>query len=102
MGAAARQRGDRLIRQQCAAEDRSPAMALLADLAAIVPHPQAQAPWGPCDIVEGHGGWWLTCPLTGFGFWYKTLRQCFIEWRITPTGYADGVYHVAPVPKEIR
>lgn len=56
---------------------------MMADLNAVPRDSSAAVPFGPIRFAFGHGGWWAVCPVTGFGFWYPTLRQAVAAWRVT-------------------
>ena len=54
----------------------------LADLNALPKKEGAQAPFGDIVFVQSRGGWVAECPVTGFGFWYKTLRLAVASWVV--------------------
>lgn len=55
---------------------------LLGDLNAMPKDPGAATPFGDIVFVQGHGGWWAECPVTGFGYWYATLRGAVRAWSV--------------------
>lgn len=61
---------------------------LVADLNAQKKNEGARAPFMDAVLKQGHGGWWMECPITGYGFWYKTIRAAVRAWRVTV--YWDG------------
>ena len=75
MGVAAYNRGSKVAARACADTDRHAAFVTMDDLNALSKAPGAPRPFGPILLVAGHGGWWATCPTTGFGFWHRTLRD---------------------------
>jgi hypothetical protein len=68
-------------RQAEAATSSSDAQ-LIRDLNAIPKDPGAETPFGDILFVQGHGGWWAECPVTGFGYWYATLRRAVRAWNV--------------------
>lgn len=83
MGIAAYNRGSAAISRMID-QERGPAeFVLMQDLNSIPKLPDAPRPFGPIHFVPGHGGWWATCPVTGFGYWHRTLRQAVASLRIT-------------------
>lgn len=42
----------------------------------------AGTPFDDILFVQSHGGWFAECPTTGYGYWYKTLRQAVRAWRV--------------------
>ena len=86
MGVAAYNRGNALIARQLEPSETDRLRAMLDDINATPKQAGARAPWGPVDLVPGHGGWWAECPTTGRGYWYQTLRAAVAEWRIAVVG----------------
>jgi hypothetical protein len=99
MGVASYARGNAVISRQCAERDRNPAYLMMDELNALAKYPGSSAPFGPVNLVQGNGGWWAECPVTGFGYWYKTLREAVRNWRIIVTGYDEttGVWTAVPM-----
>ena len=89
MGAAAEHRGNALISRQCAERDRPVEFDLMDELNALTKTEGAGLPFGPLRFTHGHGGWWAECPVTGFGYWYPTLRLAVRSWRVIVCHY-DG------------
>jgi hypothetical protein len=54
----------------------------LCDLNAAPKDPRAATPFGDIVFVRSHGGWFAECPITGFGYWYATLRQAVAAWKV--------------------
>jgi hypothetical protein len=54
----------------------------LRDLNALPKLPDAAKPFGEVLFVHSHGGWFAECPTTGYGFWYRTLREAVRSWRV--------------------
>ncbi len=82
MGIASYRRGSAVISRQIASEARSAEFEVIDRLNATVRKPGAQAPWGDVHIHQGHGGWWASCPVTGYGFHYACLRSLMAAWLI--------------------
>lgn len=87
MGVAAYNRGSALIRKQTDDEQRDPVFILIEDLNNAPKLDGAQRPFQSVQFTRGNGGWWIECPVTGFGFWYKTLRKAVRSWLVTITAY---------------
>jgi len=54
----------------------------LRDLNALPKRTNAQRPFGDIHFVSSHGGWFAECPTTGFGYFYRTLREAVTAWRV--------------------
>lgn len=98
MGSAAYRRGSEAIRHQLAAEGRPQAFAFMDALNALPKYADAGRPCGAVELVWDRGVWWITCPRTGFGYWYPTLREAIRRWDITVTGYEQGRWQAVPTP----
>jgi hypothetical protein len=96
MGAAAYNRGSALISSQIDQAARAGEFVLMEDLNAVPKHPNAAKPFGPIHFVSSHGGWFAECPVTGFGFFYDSLREAVGAWRVTITGYENGMWKAVP------
>lgn len=100
MGVAAYNRGSALISRQLSEDPRVSAMRSLVDsLNAVAKREGAQRPWGPARLERGHGGWWLACPKTGFGYWYRTLRAAMREWNIYVAEVDGRGFTCLPMPE---
>jgi hypothetical protein len=66
------------------ADDKCPSAnaIFLADLNALPKTDNAGRPFGDIVFVQSHGGWFAECPTTGYGFWYRTLREAVRSWRV--------------------
>lgn len=82
MGAAAENRYVNFAGRQ--AEARIPGLneAFVSDLNDIPKLSGASIPFGDIHFVASHGGWFAECPKTGFGYWYRTLREAVASWRV--------------------
>lgn len=97
MGAAAYNRGSALLSHQIDAQARPVEFSIMDALNALTKRERALAPWGPIHFIAGHGGWWATCPVSGYGFLYDTLRDAVRAWRVTITGYDNGIWIAEPI-----
>jgi hypothetical protein len=61
---------------------------VVRDLNELEKDPGAVRPFGDIVFVPGNKGWWAQCPVTGFGFWYPTLREAVRSWRVAV--FIDG------------
>lgn len=52
------------------------------ELNALPKFDEARTPWGDVHFEAGHGGWWAVCPVTGFGYWYPSLRTAVRSLRV--------------------
>ena len=102
MSIRAYRRGNEAISRALAPTQGERELAHLRGLDATPRHPKAPVPWGPIHFVAGHGGWWASCPTTGKGYWYKTLRRAIAEWRVSLTEvrmiHGEVVYVAVPNP----
>ena len=89
MGVAAYNRGSMLIRRQINDAARPVQFAMMDELNSLPKLPGAQTPFAPVRFVAGHGGWWIECPTTGRGFWYRSLRRAVQSWNVAITGWSD-------------
>lgn len=55
---------------------------LLDDLNAIPKKEGAMAPFGDILFLKHRENWVAECPVSGFGFFYKTLRDAVSSWRV--------------------
>ena len=96
MGVAAYNRGSALISRQISNNRRPVEFEMMDELNALPKYEDAGLPFGPVRLESSHGGWWIVCPDTGFGFWYKTLREAVRRWRITIIGYDGSGWYAVP------
>jgi len=96
MGIAAYNRGSAAISRQISAEARDPIYVMMDELNALPKAHKAPKPFGPVQFVSGHGGWWAECPITGFGYWFKTLRKAVRAFRVELRNYDNGVWLGVP------
>lgn len=96
MGVAAYNRGTEAIRRSISSGGRAAEFQMMDRLNAMPRQAGANTPFGPINFVSGHAGWWAECPITGFGYWYKTLIQAVSAWRVDVVGYRDGTWIAAP------
>lgn len=83
MGAAAENRYRTVVRRQADAAAPSLNDLFIADLNALPKLSGAPAPFGDIVFVNSHGGWWAECPITGFGYFYKSLREAVSSFLVT-------------------
>ncbi len=96
MGVAAWNRGSALVARQIHAEQRPVEFVMMEDLDNLPKFDYARRPFGDIVFVAGHGGWWAECPVTGKGYWYRTLREAVRSWRVAITGFRDGAWYAVP------
>lgn len=82
MGIAAYNRGSVLISRQLDAEKPSPEAMVLDRLNSLPKLENAIAPFGDIHFVAGNEGWWAECPITEFGFHYRTLDEAVQRWKV--------------------
>lgn len=92
MGVAAYNRGSNLIAQHADDDKRPVEFEIMDQLNGLAKYPDAGRPFGPIHFVKGNCGFWAMCPVTGFGFWYRTLREAVCRWRVQITGYDNGAW----------
>jgi hypothetical protein len=92
MGVASYNRGTARLIAQIDASARLPEFQMMDDLNAMPKDAGANKPFGPIHFIAGHGGFWAACPVTGFGYWYRTLRQAVRAWRVTIVAYSNNAW----------
>jgi hypothetical protein len=96
MGIAAYNRGSKAISDRIDAETRSAEFDVMDILNDLPKYPDAGKSFGPVQFVAGNNGWWIECPVTGFGFWYSTLHEAVRRWRVTINGFNCGIWQAVP------
>lgn len=54
----------------------------LNDLNALPKKEGAMPPFSDILFVQSHNSWVAECPISGFGFFYNTLRDAVTSWRV--------------------
>lgn len=96
MGVAAYNRSSAVVRQMINDQQRPVEFRLMDELNAIPKYEDAGVPFGPIRFVHSHGGWWAECPVTGFGYWYRTLREAMRRWHVVIHTYEHGAWLAEP------
>ena len=96
MGAAAYQRGNKRISADIDAQQRASEFVLMDDLNALPKHEGASKPFGPIHFIGSHGGWFAECPVSGFGYFYASLREAVRSWQVSITECRHGVFIGVP------
>ena len=99
MGVAAYNRGSAAISRQIADEARPVEFQIMDELNALPKYDDAGTPFGDIRFVPGHGGVWAECPTTGYGFWYRTLREAMRRWRVEIYACDHGIFTARPLPR---
>ena len=97
MGIAAYNRGTQLLARKIDAEARPAEFAMMDDLNALPKLPGSATPFDAIHFTPGHGGWWAECPTTGFGYWYRTLRQAVRSWNVSVHAHTGETWIAAPL-----
>lgn len=92
MGNAAYNRGSEAIRREIDAEARPIEFEIIERLNALPKYADAGKPLGPVQFVSGNKGFWIECPQTGFGFWYRTLPEAIRRWKVEIVAFDCGVW----------
>ena len=82
MGAAAEQRYVSFAGRQAESALPNHNETFVRDINKLPKREGAQTPFGDVHFVPGHGGWWAECPKTGFGYWFKSLRDAVRAFQI--------------------
>jgi hypothetical protein len=82
MGAAAEHRYQALAARQATAHLPTHNELFVRDLNAMPKATNAVKPFGEVVFVQSRGGWFAECPTTGYGFYYRTLREAVRNWRV--------------------
>lgn len=106
MGAAVRQRGDKLIRQLLQDEARPVEFVLMDRLNSIPKNLDAGTPLSNTKVFLGKVGgrdFWLIEDQKGFGFWYLELSELMKRWHIQLISYdaITGVYEAMSVDHQV-
>lgn len=101
MGAAAYNRGSKLIRQQITAEQHPVEFEIIQRLNAIPKVAEAPTPFGPIDFVfhtDAYGRTYVIaeCPVTGFGFWFRSLKDAITAYNVEIVGITGTSYNAVP------
>jgi hypothetical protein len=100
MGIAAYNRGSRALSVRLDREATPNEIILMRDLNSEPRNDSALTPFGEIVFVPSHGGWWAMCPVTGFGFWFTTLRSAVRGFRVTIVGvrfsHGDSEFRAIP------
>ncbi len=92
MGIAAYNRGSLAISRQIDTEARPVEFEMMERLNALPKYRDAGKPFGPIQFVFANGGFWAQCPITGYGFWYRTLTEAVQRWRVQIVAFENGVW----------
>ena len=97
MGIAAYNRGSAALRREIDADQRPVEFEIMERLNALPKYADAGKPFGPIQFASDsvRGGFWATCPVTGFGFWYRTLPEAVRRWRVQIVAFDCGVWRAA-------
>lgn len=99
MGIAAYNRGSKVIRDDIAKNDRHSDLQLIDYLNGLQKYEDAGKPFGPVEIQEGRGGFWVYCPISGYGYLYKTIHELMRRWRIRITALDEikRIWYCEPI-----
>ena len=93
MGVAAYNRGSNAISQQISAESRPVEFEMMDNLNALPKYEDAGTPLAPIHFVYDPRGFWSAeCPITGYGFWYKSLYEAVRRWNVNIIGWDNGIW----------
>jgi hypothetical protein len=92
MGITAYNRGSAALSREIDADQRPVEFEIMDRLNALPKYPDAAKVFGPIQFVvdSQRGGFWAECPVTGFGFWYRTLSEAVRRWRVTIVAFDHG------------
>lgn len=93
MGIAAYNRGSRALIASLDAAMSSPIVQLAGDLNVMRCAPGACVPFDTDEVLtlsRGHGGWWLSCNITGFGYWDKTPWKLMRRFAVRIVGINEA------------
>lgn len=75
------------------AEARPVEFEIMERLNALPKYADAGKPFGAIQFLYDPRGFWVAeCPITGYGFFYATLHEAVKRWRVTITGFVNGVW----------
>lgn len=72
---------------------------IMDNLNAMTKDAGALAPFGPVVFSFERGLCWASCPVSGFGYHYRSLREAVRAWRVVVTGcdVSTGEYLAIPL-----
>jgi len=88
MGAASENRYAAFAARQATCNNPTLTELFVRDLNLVPKDKRAMVPFGDILFVASHGGWFAECPVTGYGFWYKTVREAVSAWHVAV--FLDG------------
>jgi len=93
MGIAAYNRGSAAITTQINMQARPVEFEIIDRLNALPKFTDAGKPLGPIQFVYDPRGFWVAeCPVTGYGFFYRTLGEAVRRWRVTIIAFDRGIW----------
>jgi hypothetical protein len=102
MGAAAYNRGSKLIAEHLAANDRKAEFEFMEQLNNLQKYEDAGTPFASINFTPYRDGWWAECPVTGYGHWYKTLREAVRRWNVEINGYDGKTWYAKPIQANVH
>ena len=96
MGIAAYNRGSKALSERITMEQRDQMFVFMEDLNAIPKHDDCGRPFKDVEIVQSRGVWWIECSSSGYGFYYKNLRELMRRWDVTIHSFIDGKFLASP------
>ncbi len=97
MGIAAYNRGSAALSREIDADQRPVEFEIMDRLNALPKYADAGKPFGPIQFVHDsvRQGFWAECPVTGFGFCYRTLSEAIRRWRVQIVAFDRGIWRAA-------
>lgn len=98
MGIAAYNRGSASIARAFAESypKRPVEFEIMDHLNALPKYADGGRPFSTIRFESGNAGVWAVCPVSGFGFWYKTLHEAVRRWKVDIVGFDCGVWIAEP------
>ena len=96
MGIAAYNRGSSALSNSLDREARVE-FEIMDNLNALVKFPDAGTPFGPIWFSAGNGGVWAECPVSGKGFWYRTIHEAVRRWNVQIVGFEYNHWIAQPI-----
>ena len=97
MGVAAYNRGTTALSRMIDGGRRPVEFEIMDRLNSLEKYPDAGRPFGTIQFLHDSRGFWVAeCPITGFGFFYKTLTEAVRRWLVTITAFDNGKWLASP------
>jgi hypothetical protein len=99
MGVAAYNRGTKVLSAGIDCGQRAAEFLIMDELNSLPKDSGAFRPFSDIVFSASHGAWWATCPVSGFGYHFPTLRAAVRAFLVEVHAYDETGFHARPLPK---